>query len=95
MPGLTIGDTIPNIEADSTHGRIKLYDFIGDGWVIIFSHPGMNFYSLILFPDEVDGEGARLWYLLFEINRQAILLRYVLRSSGRWRLILKSLPKEE
>ncbi|GAB2265567.1 amino acid permease [Dionaea muscipula] len=39
MPGLTIGDKVPNIEADSTHGRIRLHDFIGDGWAIIFSHP--------------------------------------------------------
>ncbi|KAK9991996.1 hypothetical protein SO802_026981 [Lithocarpus litseifolius] len=40
MPGLTLGDTIPDLEADSTHGRIKLYDFIDDSWAIIFSHPG-------------------------------------------------------
>ncbi|XP_058077190.1 1-Cys peroxiredoxin [Magnolia sinica] len=40
MPGLTIGDTIPNLEVDSTHGKIKLHDFIGDSWIIIFSHPG-------------------------------------------------------
>ncbi|KAH7513573.1 hypothetical protein FEM48_Zijuj12G0214600 [Ziziphus jujuba var. spinosa] len=40
MPGLTIGDTVPNIEAETTHGKIKLHDYIGDGWAIIFSHPG-------------------------------------------------------
>ncbi|KAF5737103.1 1-Cys peroxiredoxin A [Tripterygium wilfordii] len=40
MPGLAIGDTLPDLEADSTHGRIKLYDYIGDSWAIIFSHPG-------------------------------------------------------
>ncbi|EXB80278.1 1-Cys peroxiredoxin [Morus notabilis] len=40
MPGLTIGDTIPNIEAESTHGKIILHDYIGDAWAIIFSHPG-------------------------------------------------------
>ncbi|KAL6292892.1 hypothetical protein ACE6H2_001034 [Prunus campanulata] len=40
MPGLTIGDTLPNIEAESTHGKIKLYDYIGDSWAIVFSHPG-------------------------------------------------------
>ncbi|KAK9934067.1 hypothetical protein M0R45_021227 [Rubus argutus] len=40
MPGLTIGDTIPNLEADSTHGKIGLHDYIGDSWAIIFSHPG-------------------------------------------------------
>ncbi|KAG6597588.1 1-Cys peroxiredoxin A [Cucurbita pepo subsp. pepo] len=40
MPGLTIGDTVPNIQADSTHGKISLYDYIDGSWAIIFSHPG-------------------------------------------------------
>ncbi|CAM8994984.1 unnamed protein product [Rhodiola kirilowii] len=40
MPGLTIGDTVPNLEADSTRGKIKLHDFVADGWTILFSHPG-------------------------------------------------------
>ena len=40
MPGLTIGDTIPNLEAESTHGKIKLHDYVGDSWTILFSHPG-------------------------------------------------------
>ncbi|CAN6206234.1 unnamed protein product [Urochloa humidicola] len=39
MPGLTIGDTIPNLELDSTHGKIRIHDFVGDGYLIIFSHP--------------------------------------------------------
>lgn len=49
MPGLTIGDTIPNIQADSTHGRISLYDYFGDSWGIIFSHPGTLSRSLSPF----------------------------------------------
>lgn len=40
MPGLTIGDTIPDLVADSTHGKIKLHEYIGASWTIIFSHPG-------------------------------------------------------
>ncbi|CAK9873780.1 unnamed protein product [Sphagnum jensenii] len=40
MPGLALGDVIPNIEADSTQGPIKLHDFIDESWTIIFSHPG-------------------------------------------------------
>ncbi|KAL7252292.1 hypothetical protein ACSBR1_014022 [Camellia fascicularis] len=40
MPGLTIGDTIPDLEVETTHGKMRLYDYIGDGWVILFSHPG-------------------------------------------------------
>lgn len=37
--GLRINDLAPNFTADSTNGPITLYDFIGDGYVIIFSHP--------------------------------------------------------
>lgn len=40
MPGLTIGDTVPNLQADSTHGKITLHDYIDGSWAIIFSHPG-------------------------------------------------------
>jgi alkyl hydroperoxide reductase subunit AhpC len=40
MPGLALGDVIPNIEADSTQGPIKLHDYIDESWAIIFSHPG-------------------------------------------------------
>ncbi|KAK4770866.1 hypothetical protein SAY87_031398 [Trapa incisa] len=40
MPGLTLGDTVPNIHVDTTHGRIWLHDYIGDSTTIIFSHPG-------------------------------------------------------
>ncbi|KAJ1292099.1 hypothetical protein BS78_02G366500 [Paspalum vaginatum] len=39
MPGLTIGDTVPNLELDSTHGKIRIHDYVGDGYAIIFSHP--------------------------------------------------------
>src|SRR5688572_20055040 len=36
---LAIGDTAPDFEADSTEGRIKLHDWIGNSWVVLFSHP--------------------------------------------------------
>lgn len=41
MPGLTIGDAIPNLEVESTYGKIKLLDYIGFSWAIVFSHPGL------------------------------------------------------
>ncbi|OIW18062.1 hypothetical protein TanjilG_19294 [Lupinus angustifolius] len=40
MPGLTMGDTIPNLEVESTNGKINLHHFCNDSWTILFSHPG-------------------------------------------------------
>lgn len=39
MSSLRINDVAPNFTADSTEGEIKLHDWIGDGYAIIFSHP--------------------------------------------------------
>jgi len=37
--GLRIGDVAPDVEADTTEGRIRFHDWIGDGWAVLFSHP--------------------------------------------------------
>jgi thioredoxin-dependent peroxiredoxin len=36
---LQLGDIAPDFEAETTEGRIKLHDYIGDGWLVFFSHP--------------------------------------------------------
>src|ERR1700747_464536 len=36
---LTIGDTAPDFEAETTEGTIHFHDWIGDSWVVLFSHP--------------------------------------------------------
>jgi alkyl hydroperoxide reductase subunit AhpC len=36
---LTLGDTAPDFEAESTEGTIHFHDWIGDSWAVLFSHP--------------------------------------------------------
>lgn len=36
---LRLGDTAPNFKADTTIGQIDLYEYLGDGWGLLLSHP--------------------------------------------------------
>src|SRR4029077_11159018 len=36
---LAINDTAPDFEAQTTEGKIKFHDWIGDKWAVLFSHP--------------------------------------------------------
>jgi thioredoxin-dependent peroxiredoxin len=36
---LQLGDVAPDFEADTTEGRIKFHDYVGNSWVVFFSHP--------------------------------------------------------
>jgi alkyl hydroperoxide reductase subunit AhpC len=36
---IRLGDDAPNFTADTTHGTIDFYDWKGDSWAVLFSHP--------------------------------------------------------
>ena len=36
---LRLGDTAPDFEQDSTIGKIRFHEWIGDSWAVLFSHP--------------------------------------------------------
>src|SRR5262245_64461205 len=36
---LSINDTAPDFEAETTEGRIRFHDWIANQWAVLFSHP--------------------------------------------------------
>ncbi|KAJ8900197.1 hypothetical protein K2173_024837 [Erythroxylum novogranatense] len=77
MSGLTIGDTIPNLELETTHGVIKLHDYINT-WTILFSHPGLSCDDVVSHVEwikdiEAYSGGSKVTYpIIADPNREAI-----------------------
>ncbi|MDB5010702.1 MAG: peroxiredoxin [Mucilaginibacter sp.] len=38
--GLRLGDIAPNFKAKTSEGDIDFYEYLGDSWGVLFSHPG-------------------------------------------------------
>jgi alkyl hydroperoxide reductase subunit AhpC len=36
---IKLGDTAPNFDAESSLGKLNFYEYLGDSWGILFSHP--------------------------------------------------------
>jgi alkyl hydroperoxide reductase subunit AhpC len=36
---LQLNDTAPDFDAETTEGKIRFHDWIGNNWVVLFSHP--------------------------------------------------------
>ncbi|NKI26247.1 Alkyl hydroperoxide reductase subunit AhpC (peroxiredoxin) [Arenibacter nanhaiticus] len=67
MATLRLGDLAPNFTADTSLGMIDFYDYLGDSWGILFSHPAdftpvctTELGSAAKFKDEFDRRNVKM-----------------------------------
>ncbi|XP_073125254.1 1-Cys peroxiredoxin [Henckelia pumila] len=68
MPGLTIGDTVPDLDLQTTRGNIKLHEYCNNAnFTIIFSHPGdftpvctTELGAMAAYADKFEQRGVKL-----------------------------------
>ncbi len=64
---LQLGNTVPNFTQKSSQGKIDFYDWAGDSWVVLFSHPAdytpvctTELGSVALLKPEFDKRGVKV-----------------------------------
>ncbi|RTE53068.1 peroxiredoxin [Arenibacter aquaticus] len=70
MAIIRLGDIAPDFTADSSMGMINFYDYLGDGWGILFSHPAdftpvctTELGTAAKFKDEFDKRNVKMMAL--------------------------------
>ncbi len=70
MATLRLGDTAPNFTAETSQGTLDFYDYLGDGWGILFSHPAdftpvctTELGTAAKFKDEFDKRNVKMMAL--------------------------------
>jgi alkyl hydroperoxide reductase subunit AhpC len=64
---LRLGDDAPDFEADTTEGRLRFHEWLGDSWGVLFSHPKdftpvctTELGEVARIKDEFDRRGVRV-----------------------------------
>ena len=82
MATIRLGDLAPDFTADSSFGTINLYEYLGDGWGILFSHPAdftpvctTELGSASKFKDEFDKRNVKM--LALSVDGKASHLEWI------------------
>ncbi|WP_350287554.1 peroxiredoxin [uncultured Croceitalea sp.] len=70
MATLRLGDTAPDFTAETSQGTLNFYDYLGDSWGILFSHPAdftpvctTELGTAAKFKDEFDQRNVKMMAL--------------------------------